>query len=279
MIDFAAFENFMIQQDLSSGTIALYKKILLIFQKFLKDKGSHDFSNWDLRAFRDSLIGHAPTTINLYLNAVHCYCRSINRPDLKIKLLTIPGKSFYEDVISSETYQILLQKLITERKIQLYVFIRILATTGMRLSEALQVKLENLRNGYIDLVKTKGMRYRRVFFPSSIAEELLKLYDENCNQFPKGERYLFLEKGDELKHIAHIYEQRLYHFGKQHHIDTSVIHPHSFRHFFAKNFLSRNADIVLLADLLGHANIETTRIYLRQTRSEQKEMINRVVDW
>ena len=44
-----------------------------------------------------------------------------------------------------------------------------------------------------------------------------------------------------------------------------MVYPHSFRHLFAKNFIERNPDIALLADLMGHENIETTRIYLRRT--------------
>ncbi len=279
MIDFIGFEEFMIRKDLSSGTISLYKKILLIFQKFLKE--NRDFSNLDLRAFRDSQIGmgHAPTTINLYLNAVHCYCRSINRPDLRVKLLEVPVKSFLENVIDDELYRFLLDKLLEEERIQLYVFVRILATTGMRLSESLQTKIEHLKNGFIDLVKTKRMRYRRVFFPNSVAEELIELIEKHRELFPNNNGFLFLEKGDDLKHCAHTYEQRLYHFGKQHHLNTAVIHPHSFRHYFAKNFLKNSNDISLLADLLGHATIETTRIYLKQTLSDQRSEINRIVNW
>ena len=41
-------------------------------------------------------------------------------------------------------------------------------------------------------------------------------------------------------------------------------HPHSFRHRYAKNFLEAFNDISLLADLMGHESIETTRIYLRR---------------
>ena len=59
----------------------------------------------------------------------------------------------------------------------------------------------------------------------------------------------------------------------------SVVYPHSFRHRFAKNFLEKYNDIALLADLMGHESIETTRIYLRMTAGEQNKIINDVVTW
>ena len=62
-------------------------------------------------------------------------------------------------------------------------------------------------------------------------------------------------------------------------INPAVVYPHSFRHLFAKTFLERFNDIALLADLMGHESIETTRIYLRKTSTEQHNIVNRVVDW
>lgn len=54
---------------------------------------------------------------------------------------------------------------------------------------------------------------------------------------------------------------------------------HSFRHRYAKNFLEKFNDIALLADLMGHESIETTRIYLRRTASEQQALVDKIVTW
>ena len=62
-------------------------------------------------------------------------------------------------------------------------------------------------------------------------------------------------------------------------INPDVVHPHSFRHRFAKSFIEKCGDISLLSDLLGHKTIETTRIYLRRSSNEQYEIVNKVVDW
>ena len=62
-------------------------------------------------------------------------------------------------------------------------------------------------------------------------------------------------------------------------MNPKVVYPHSLRHRYAKNFLERYNDIALLADLMGHESIETTRIYLRRTASEQQDIVDRVVVW
>ena len=68
-------------------------------------------------------------------------------------------------------------------------------------------------------------------------------------------------------------------FAEKYGIDTKVVYPHSFRHRFAKSFLDRCNDIAFLADLMGHESIETTRIYLRKTATEQREIVDSIIDW
>lgn len=62
-------------------------------------------------------------------------------------------------------------------------------------------------------------------------------------------------------------------------IREEVLHPHSFRHLYAIQFLKNNNNIALLADLMGHENISTTSIYLRLSSEEQKEQFNKAMNW
>ena len=62
-------------------------------------------------------------------------------------------------------------------------------------------------------------------------------------------------------------------------IEKQKLHPHAFRHFFAKMFLKKTNDVVFLADILGHSNLETTRLYLRKSYDEQQREIDRAVTW
>ena len=68
-------------------------------------------------------------------------------------------------------------------------------------------------------------------------------------------------------------------WGRKCGIDKSKMHPHAFRHFFAKMYLKKNKDVVQLAEFLGHGSIDTTRIYLQKSYDEQKREFNRSVTW
>lgn len=73
--------------------------------------------------------------------------------------------------------------------------------------------------------------------------------------------------------------QQLKNYADKYGLDKKVVYPHSFRHRYAKNFLEKHNDIALLADLMGHESIETTRIYLRRTASEQQALVDKIVTW
>jgi len=59
-------------------------------------------------------------------------------------------------------------------------------------------------------------------------------------------------------------------------VEASKVFPHNLRHLFARTFYRIYKDIVKLADVLGHASIETTRIYLISTGAEQARQLERL---
>ena len=62
-------------------------------------------------------------------------------------------------------------------------------------------------------------------------------------------------------------------------IPKEKMHPHAFRHMFAVEFLKRNNDISLLADIMGHSGVNTTMIYTRRSGEEQKRDFDETVNW
>ena len=148
-----------------------------------------------------------------------------------------------------------------------------MAATGARISELIKFKIENLYNGYIDLY-TKGGKLRRIYIPIKLQKEAI-LWIESLN---RDSGFIFLNKfGNQISQRG--ISQQIKRYAIKFKIDPKIIYPHSFRHRFAKNFLEKYNDISLLADLMGHEKIETTRIYLRQTSSEQHNIINKIVTW
>lgn len=155
----------------------------------------------------------------------------------------------------------------------LYEISRHLAATGARVSELIQIKVEHVFKGYFDLY-SKGGKLRRLYIPKTLKTETEAwLKDKGITS-----GYLFLNRFGERITVRGI-SQQLKNYANKYGLNPKVVYPHSFRHRFAKNFLDKYNDISLLADLMGHESIETTRIYLRKTASEQQEIVDKIVTW
>ena len=228
----------------------------------------------NLRAYKVWLIeNYKPKTVNLRLRAINCYLESVGKEIWKLPFVRVQQKAFLENVISEADYEYFKNCLKRDNEMFWYFVIRFLAATGARVSELIQIKVEHIKLGHLDLY-SKGGKLRRIYIPKALQDEALSWLAEK--QQESG--FIFLNKyGDrittrgisgQLKKLAARYE-----------INPVVVYPHSFRHRFAKSFLERCNDIAFLADLMGHESIETTRIYLRKTATEQREIVDKIIDW
>ncbi|WP_304662424.1 tyrosine-type recombinase/integrase [Mycoplasmopsis bovis] len=178
-----------------------------------------------------------------------------------------------ENVISNADYLFFKRKLKITGFYKWYYIVWFLTATGARISELIKIKIEHIQLGYFDVYSKSG-KTRRLYIPSKLSLSLKKwLLEEK-----RDSGYLFLNKYNNSISSRGV-SQGLKKFAKKFGLDTNVVYPHSFRHLYAKNFLEKFNDISLLADIMGHESIETTRIYLRKTFSEQQKIIDSVVDW
>ena len=185
----------------------------------------------------------------------------------------VQQKAFLENVISEADYEYFKNCLKRDGEMFWYFVIRFLAATGARVSELIQIKVEHIKLGHLDLY-SKGGKLRRIYIPKSLQEEALSWLADK--QQDSG--FIFLNKYGQRITTRGISGQ-LKKLAAKHDINTAVVYPHSFRHRFAKSFLDRCNDISFLADLMGHESIETTRIYLRKTATEQREIVDKIIDW
>lgn len=216
---------------------------------------------------------YKPKTVNLRIQAVNKYLEFLEKGKLQLKFVKIQQKTFLENVISNADYTFLKNSLKKDGNIEWYFVVWYLAATGARVSELVQIKVEHVQAGYFDLY-AKGGKLRRLYIPKKLKLETLDWLEET----KKSSGYLFLNRFGERITTRGI-SQQLKNYAEKYGLDTKVVYPHSFRHRFAKNFLEKYNDIALLADLMGHESIETTRIYLRRTASEQQDLVDKIVTW
>jgi integrase len=214
-----------------------------------------------------------PKTVNLRIQALNKYLTFVGKERLRLKSVKVQQRSYLENVISNADYTFLKNKLKKEDNKEWYFVVRFLAATGARVSELIQIKIEHVNIGYIDIY-TKGGKIRRLFIPKSLKDEAI----DWIKTLNRDSGYLFLNRFGERITTRGI-AQQLKNFAVKFGLNPDVVYPHSFRHRYAKNFLEKFNDIALLADLMGHESIETTRIYLRRTSTEQQAIVDKVITW
>lgn len=227
-----------------------------------------------LQLYKLYLVEHyKPQTVNLRIRALNSYLEYVGNTEIRIPMIRVQQKLYLENVISEADYEYMKQCLVRDGEWLYYFLIRYMAATGMRVSEVTKVTVEDVRAGQKDLY-SKDNKVRRIYIPKCLKEDTLRwLKRENRESGP-----VFLNQNQNVITAAGIRGQ-LKKFAILYGINEAVVYPHSFRHRFAKSFIERCGDISMLSDLLGHESIETTRIYLRRTSTEQQQIVNHVVDW
>lgn len=262
------FKEYLEKTNFSKNTIDSY--VFAVDQYFIQYE---DINKKNLKQYKTWLIeNYKPKTVNLRLRAINCYLEFLSKGSLKLPFIKIQQKTYLENVISEADYNYL-KNCLKKDDLDWYMVVRFLAATGARVSELIQIKVEHVQLGYIDIY-SKGGKLRRIYIPVKLKKEAL-IWLKSRNQ---ETGFIFLNKYGNRITTRGISGQ-LKKFALKYDINPNVVYPHSFRHRFAKNFLAKCDDIAFLADLMGHESIETTRIYLRKTSTEQQELVDNLIDW
>lgn len=262
------FENYLWERELAQNTIRSYIEHVTKYFDRYDEITKNNLIEWK----RSLLEKMKPKSVNHYITAMSEYLKFIGRSDLVLKKVKVQTQNTVENVISREEFDKLLKNLKDDGKMKMYYICLFLGKTGARVSELRQFKKKDLLRGYAE-IPTKG-KIRRVYFCDSLrSEEVYSFF----NVF-KDDDFLFQNRFCEQITTRGI-SQQLINYAHKYGINEKVMHPHSFRHFFAIEFLKRDNDISLLADLMGHSSINTTTIYLRLSQKQQIERLNKAMNF
>lgn len=278
-INIPEFVKWLKSQKLSERTIKTYcDRMAYYSRKF------DTFSNVNNMELVDTAIETEKSagTINSYINTINTYINFLmskgeELEDWKMSAQKQKVVQFLDDVPSMPDYEFFIRKAQAQENWTCYLYARIAGTTGMRLCEMLQIKREHLEYGSVDIYG-KGAKRRRIYFPKTMKTYALAVLD----MVGLKSGYIFSPHfhGDKpYGTYGRGLQRRLQQFAEECEMNPKLFHPHAFRHFFAKEFVRKTKDIALLADLLGHSNLNITRIYLKMTSREQAEYIDEEVTW
>ncbi|WP_033772562.1 tyrosine recombinase XerH [Helicobacter pylori] len=153
------------------------------------------------------------------------------------------------------------------------LLIKIIVFTGMRSNEALQLKIKDftLENGcYTILIKGKGDKYRAVMLKAFHIESLLKEWLIERELYPVKNDLLFCNQKGMALTQAYLYRQveRIINFAG---LRREKNGAHMLRHSFATLLYQKRHDLILVQEALGHASLNTSRIYTHFDKQRLEE--------
>lgn len=267
--DIKQFEQYLTSRNLAPNTIQVYLYSVKQFYQMY-----HRLTSANLQKYKIQLMDqYKPQTVNLRIRALNSFLEQKDSSIPPLTMVRIQQKTFLDKIISEADYEYLIRRLYEDEEFTYYYLVRLITTTGVRVSEVVMFQVEDVYTGQKDIY-SKGNKMRRIYIPTVLKQALMDwTASENRH---KGA--LFLNRYRDPLSPCGIRSQ-LKMFSARYALNPDVMYPHSFRHRFAKNFIEKCGDIALLSDILGHESIETTRIYLRRSSTEQYAIINKVVNW
>ncbi len=239
-------------KKLSSSTIATYTTIFNELKGYFELERDSDRYILNITSFRIKNSSLSKRSISKKLSAIRSFVKYLN----KIKNINVVLKGA-NSIKTPKT----LPKPINEEYIKealeyapLFerVLIEILYGAGLRISEAANLKIEDIKNGWIR-IRGKGDKIREIpLLPSlkELIDQFIKEYNPNI--------YLFEIESKKLNEAQLRYRvQKLF---KKMGIKVT---PHQLRHSFASHMLQEGARVTDIKELLGHASISTTQIYTK----------------
>ena len=145
--------------------------------------------------------------------------------------------------------------------------------TGLRISDILNLKTENVKNqDYITLIEKKTKKYRKIKL-SKILKQIIKKYVKTMN----NDDYLFKSRKGKNKPISRIQAYRIIKSAcKQTNINQNF-GTHTLRKTFGYHFYKKTKDIVLLQNILNHSSQSVTLRYIGLTQDWIDKSLNNFV--
>ncbi|MGN7175619.1 site-specific tyrosine recombinase/integron integrase [Cytobacillus sp. SAFR-174] len=257
------------QARFSPETIRGYQIALSQFFSFCPKKvdevKAKDIRNWMALMTEQGL---KPRSIHMKLSALKSFYRYLMEENLLNKnptqMVRTPQKEDSLPYYLDKKQLVLLQELTKENHRERAI-VETLYATGVRISELLNIKLEDIKweSRQIWIRNGKGNKERFVLFSHDCAERL-KTY---LNHLDSSSPYLFPnKKGSPLS--RDLVEQLFRNYSKA--LEFRVT-PHTLRHTFAAHLAEKGMNFSYIQELLGHSNINSTRIYTRLMNHARKK--------
>ena len=285
------------ERGAAANTLDAYKRDLLAYASGLaaRGRGPLDASTEDARAYLETLesAGYKPTSAARKLSAIRQFHRFLVaealRADDPSQILEGPrqGQRLPKILSVAEVDSLLAASARGRddetrspgarlRAMRTHALLELLYAAGLRVSELVALPRHALR-GRDPLIAVKGKGGReRLVVVGEVARVAVAAYRERLTALLPGAadgRWLFPAESDSGHLTRQAFARDLKTVAGLAGIAAHRVSPHVLRHAFASHLLQNGADLRIVQELLGHADIATTQIYTHVLDERMKAMV------
>ncbi|MGX8791222.1 site-specific tyrosine recombinase XerD [Oceanobacillus oncorhynchi] len=279
------FHFLRVEKGLSDNTITSYQRDLTAYEKQLTQIGYNvwnEITRNDIMRFLYELkdSGKSTATISRHISSIRSFHQFLIREriadtDPSLHIETPKKDRKLPDTLSQEEVDRLLSiNTATPLSLRNKAMLELLYATGLRVSEMIGLKLEDLHltMGFVQCMG-KGSKERIVPLGDTARktlEDYIQTARKELVKKNKQESALFLNQ-----HGRPLSRQGFWKILKGLAIKADIhktITPHTLRHSFATHLLENGADLRIVQEMLGHADISTTQIYTHVTKARLKDI-------
>lgn len=264
-----AFEHHLLEEEKSPATIEKYMRDLCRFRAFSAERPVGKALVLEYKRMLEQQ--YAPRSVNSVLGAINTFLRFVHWEELRVKQLRLQKQAYCPDEkeLTREEYSALVQAAGKQKNQRLALIIQTICACGIRVSEMRFITVEAAAKGEA-VVSCKG-KIRKIFLVSQLRKKLLAYAKQQgiCSGC------IFVTRNGRPVDRSNVWrEMKALCAGAG--VSPSKVFPHNLRHLFARIFYGLEKDIAKLADVLGHSNINTTRIYIITTGAEHRQKMERM---
>ncbi|QQE77267.1 tyrosine-type recombinase/integrase [Alicyclobacillus sp. SO9] len=276
-----------LEKDYSKETVKSYRIDFNHFLKFLdKENAEPELEKVTTPMIRDFItymahdLGFHPNTIRRRIHSLKSFFKFCMTQEYIEKnptlAVSVPKKRQALPIyISQDDLMQLIQAPLEyggqRTRIRDWLMLRTLALTGLRRQELLNLQWRDvcLRDSNILVRNGKGDKDRLIPIPSALVDDLrmykdMRVTTDYAPVFPSV-------SGKRLgpRPLSSMFTKYVHLAG----LDGKHYSPHKIRHSFATFLLQKNVSLIEIQELLGHADITSTRIYLHTNSNRLKDAV------
>lgn len=257
-----SFEQNMISEEKGNVTIEKYVRDIKLFYNFADGRL---ITKEIVIEYKKNLIekGYSTRSVNSMLASINSLFSFLGWFDCRVKSLKIQQEIFRpeEKELSKSEYIKLVKAAQKKHNERLCLILQTICGTGIRVSELQYITVEAVQKGSTKVsCKAKN---RSIFIVKELRKKLLKY--AKSKGITSGK--IFITRSGKAVDRVTIWRE-MKKLCREAEVNPSKVFPHNLRHLFARAFYALEKDVAKLADILGHSNINTTRIYIISTGIE-----------